>query len=91
MRQAITKFLRGDYNSVRYRFLILPRQWLHYFFAYRLFGKDWTEFYADRMNDEVAKGGGISIFSANTACNRITACSIMAAAYCARVAMRSPI
>ena len=58
MRQAITKFLRGDYNSVRYRFLILPRQWLHYFFAYRLFGKDWTEFYADRMNDEVAKGGG---------------------------------
>ena len=52
MRQAIIKFLRGDYNSVRYRFLILPRQWLHYVFAYRLFGKDWTMFYTDRMNRE---------------------------------------
>lgn len=58
MRQTIIKFLRGDYNSVRHRFLVLPWQWLHYFTAYRLFGKGWTEFYADRMNQEVAKGGG---------------------------------
>ena len=52
VRQAIIKMLRGNYNSVRYRFLILPKQWLHYVFAYRLFGKDWTEFYTDRMNRE---------------------------------------
>ena len=52
VRQAIIKMLRGNYNSVRYRFLILPKQWLHYVFAHRLFGKDWTEFYTDRINRE---------------------------------------
>ncbi len=50
VRQLIIKLLRGEYNSVRYRFIRLPKEWIDYFFRYRLFGKDWTAFYTDRMN-----------------------------------------
>jgi cyclopropane fatty-acyl-phospholipid synthase-like methyltransferase len=52
VRQAVVKLLRGEYNSVRYRYIRLPKEWVEYVFCYRLFGKDWTAFYTDRMNHE---------------------------------------
>jgi SAM-dependent methyltransferase len=58
VRQAVIKLLRGEYNSVRYRYIRLPKEWAEYVFRYRLFGKDWTAFYTDRMNREaeISKG-----------------------------------
>ncbi len=58
MYQAIVRTLRGDYNSVRYRFLTLPKEWAHYMLHYRLRGKDWTDFYTHRMNREAELGRG---------------------------------
>jgi SAM-dependent methyltransferase len=52
--ERAVKLLRGEYNSVRYRYFMLPKEWLRYFLLYRLFGKDWTDFYTDRMNHEAA-------------------------------------
>ena len=48
------RLLRGEYNSVRYRFFTLPNEWMRYILWYRLRGKDWTAFYRDRMNDYAA-------------------------------------
>jgi SAM-dependent methyltransferase len=53
MLERFKQWLRGDYNSVRYRFGTLPLAWLNYGFAYALLGKGWTEFYADRLNKNV--------------------------------------
>ena len=53
-------FLRGDYNSVRYRWYRLPREHLSLFFRYRLTGRSWIDFYADRM-DGFQKGGSASL------------------------------
>ena len=47
---AVVRFLRGDYNSVRYRFVTLPLEWARYALGWRLRGKDWTEFYTHYMN-----------------------------------------
>ena len=54
MYTTILRLLRGEYNSVRYRFLMLPNEWMRYVFRYRLRGKDWTAFYRDRMNAHAA-------------------------------------
>ncbi len=59
IREKLLVFLRGDYNSVRYRWFRLPREHLSLFFRYRVMGRSWIEFYADRM-DGFQKGGGSS-------------------------------
>lgn len=50
MLESFKRWLRGDYNSVRYRFNYLPREWLEYLFLYRLRGKRWVDFYAARLD-----------------------------------------
>ena len=54
MYKTIVRFLRGEYNSVRYRYFMLPNEWMRYILRYRLRGKDWTAFYRDRMNGHTA-------------------------------------
>lgn len=56
LKSRIIKLLRGRHNSVRYRFYILPREWLIYLFCFRLIGRSWLQFYAWRM-DAPAKLG----------------------------------
>ena len=50
LKERIIKILRGRYNSVRYRFIILPKEWVTYIICYRLFGRSWIKFYASRMD-----------------------------------------
>ena len=50
LREFIARPLRGNYNSVRYRFWMLPLEWLSYLIKYRLTGRTWIDFYADRMD-----------------------------------------
>lgn len=45
--------LRGEHNSIRYRFYHLPLQKLQYFWS-RLTGKSYTEWYAERMDANAA-------------------------------------
>ena len=47
-------WLRGDYNSIRFRFYRLPLQTLNYWWA-RIRGKSYTEWYANRMDGEAAQ------------------------------------
>ncbi len=54
LKNKIILFLRGDYNSVRYRFLTVPKEKLDYFW-FRLTGKSWIDFYANRLNSFVEK------------------------------------
>lgn len=56
LKGRIIKILRGRYNSVRYRFFILPREWVTYIFCYRLIGRSWIEFYASRMDGFAVQG-----------------------------------
>ncbi len=53
LKNKIIGNLRGRHNSVRYRFITLPREWLIYMFRFRLIGRSWLEFYAWRMNQFV--------------------------------------
>ncbi len=57
LKTRIIKLLRGRHNSVRYRFYILPREWLIYLFCFRLIGRSWLEFYAWRMNRSAEQSG----------------------------------
>jgi cyclopropane fatty-acyl-phospholipid synthase-like methyltransferase len=41
--------LRGDYNSVRYRFVGLPREWAVYTW-FRMTGRSWIDFYGQRLD-----------------------------------------
>lgn len=50
MIEAIKRQLRGDYNSIRYRYFHLPREWMTYILKYRLVGKSWIDFYGDRLD-----------------------------------------
>ena len=50
MIEAIKRHLRGDYNSIRYRYFHLPREWMTYILKYRLFGKSWVDFYGARLD-----------------------------------------
>lgn len=50
MLEGIKRWLRGDYNSIRYRFGRLPKEWLRYICYYRLRGLSWVDFYADRLD-----------------------------------------
>jgi len=54
-------WLRGDYNSIRHKFMILPREWLEYIFLYRLRGKSWIDFYANRLNRFEKKSADIDL------------------------------
>ncbi len=56
LKTHIVELLRGRHNSVRYRFYILPREWLIYLFCFRLIGRSWVEFYAWRMNKSARQG-----------------------------------
>ena len=56
LKTYVIKLLRGRYNSVRYRFIMLPREWLIYIFRFRLMGRSWLEFYSWRMNRFAAQG-----------------------------------
>ena len=56
LKALIIKLLRGRHNSVRYRFYILPREWLIYLLCFRLVGRSWVEFYAWRMNRSAKQG-----------------------------------
>ena len=47
-------FLRGDYNSVIYRFIVVPRERLTLIF-FRFLGYSWIDFYARRLNRFVLK------------------------------------
>ncbi len=47
-------WLRGDYNSVIYRFLVVPRERLT-LILFRFFGYSWIDFYARRLNKFVLK------------------------------------
>ena len=53
MKERVIRWLRGSHNSVRFRFIILPRQWLTYVFLYRLRGRSWIDFYGDRLDGYV--------------------------------------
>jgi SAM-dependent methyltransferase len=55
--ERLRVWLRGDYNSVRYRFVSLPKEWLIYS-AYRLAGWNWIDFYAVRMDKAGMKSCG---------------------------------
>lgn len=50
MIEAIKRLLRGRHNSIRYKYGVLPREWLTYLFKYRLRGKSWVDFYAQRLD-----------------------------------------
>lgn len=50
LRERVLVKLRGEGNSVRYRFYGLPKQWLKYLMKYRLRGRSWINFYADRLD-----------------------------------------
>lgn len=54
MKQAIIKLLRGRYNSIRYRFLVLPRLWFVYGW-YRITGRDWISYYTTYMDRPAKK------------------------------------
>jgi SAM-dependent methyltransferase len=50
VKERVLQWLRGSHNSVRFRFLGLPKYWLTYLFQYRLRGRSWIEFYGDRLD-----------------------------------------
>ena len=52
VREAVLRRLRGRYNSVRYRFWVLPRDRLIYLFRFRLMGKGFSDFYGYRLDRE---------------------------------------
>ena len=51
-KNKIILLLRGDFNSVRYRFIMLPKEKAYYYWA-RVKGLSWIDFYADRLNSFV--------------------------------------
>jgi ubiquinone/menaquinone biosynthesis C-methylase UbiE len=61
MLARLLRWLRGDYNSIRYRFMRLPREWLEYIFYYRLRGGSWVDFYAARLDKAQAGIGPRSL------------------------------
>lgn len=60
---AMIKFLRGNTTSVRGRFYYRPKEWVKYFFACKLLGKTWIEFYSKRMNAFFKDVDGIQVKS----------------------------
>ncbi len=49
LRERLARPLCGEYNSVRYRFMILPWEWFR-FGLHRLGGRSWVSFYANRLD-----------------------------------------
>ena len=49
IKLLIITMLRGEYNSVRYRFLILPKERLFYLF-FRIKGNSWINYYSKRLD-----------------------------------------
>lgn len=50
MIEAIKRRLRGRHNSIRYKYGVLPKEWLIYLFRYRALGNSWVDFYAQRLD-----------------------------------------
>lgn len=50
----IIKKLRGRHNSIRYRFLEMPKEYLKQY-SYRLRGRSWIEYYANRIDTDVTE------------------------------------
>lgn len=57
MIEAFKSALRGRHNSLRYKFIALPKEWLVYFISYRLRGRSWVDFYAHRLDAYVPENG----------------------------------
>ena len=57
--EPLLEWLRGDYNSVRYRFYARPKEEMTYFW-YRVRGRTWIDFYSRRMNSMVNKCDRVS-------------------------------
>ena len=49
LKKKIILLLRGDFNSVRYRFIMFPKEKAYYYWS-RVRGLSWIDFYADRLN-----------------------------------------
>jgi 2-polyprenyl-3-methyl-5-hydroxy-6-metoxy-1,4-benzoquinol methylase len=52
IKNKTISLLRGDYNSVRYRFIMLPKEKAYFYWA-RVKGLSWIDFYANRLNSYV--------------------------------------
>jgi 2-polyprenyl-3-methyl-5-hydroxy-6-metoxy-1,4-benzoquinol methylase len=63
LKESVLQFLRGDYNSIRYRYLHLPREYATYYFRYRLRGRSWVDFYGERLDKSQASRPGDINFS----------------------------
>lgn len=50
MLERVKVWLRGDYNSIRYKYYHLPKEWLEYILLYKMCGKKWVDFYAVRLD-----------------------------------------
>lgn len=57
--EPLLVLLRGEHNSVRFRFFTLPREELKYAW-YRLTGRSWLDFYSSRLNSMVDTGKPVS-------------------------------
>lgn len=51
---ALRKLLRGRHNSIRYRFVTRPREWLEYA-LFRLKGGTWIDYYTKRLDRAAAR------------------------------------
>ena len=52
----LRSWLRGNHNSIRYRFVTRPREYLEYG-LFRLTGRSWIDFYANRLDRAASRSG----------------------------------
>lgn len=63
LKESVLQFFRGDYNSIRYRYFRLPKEYATFYFLYRLRGKSWVDFYSERLDRSQAGRPGDINFS----------------------------
>lgn len=63
LKESVLQFFRGDYNSIRYRYFRLPKEYAAFYFLYRLRGKSWVDFYSQRLDSSQAVRPGNINFS----------------------------
>ena len=63
LKESVLQFFRGDYNSIRYRYFRLPKEYAAFYFLYRLRGKSWVDFYSQRLDSSQAVRPGDIDFS----------------------------
>ena len=51
---ALRRLLRGRHNSIRYRFITRPREWLEYA-LFRITGGTWIDYYTKRLDRAAAR------------------------------------